>query len=133
MAKKNLAASKLSKLAHSSMTPAERTERARKAGAARWGKTNAPKPGRWYGLFAYDPNATEGALVKYSQNKIELRELLRERDRAEPGRDWTIESLDYDPRTRIPIVPKYEPDTTAQLRALQDLQRLDAGEERGRS
>ena len=40
--RKNNAASKLSVLAHASMTPNERKERARKAAAARWSKNNIP-------------------------------------------------------------------------------------------
>jgi hypothetical protein len=36
-----------------------------------------------------------------------------------------IEELEQDPQSRISIVPKFEPDTAAQLRALQGLQRLD--------
>ena len=100
------------------LTPEQRSASARHAVLSRYGK--AEPPARWYGLFSCDdPHAP--VLVKYSSNKVEL----RERARSEPDSDFVIEELDYDPRTRIPIVPKYEPDTAARLQALQDLQGLE--------
>ena len=73
-------------------------------------------PARWYGLFDYaDPKAP--ALVQYSRDRSEL----RQRVHAEPDRAWVIEELDYAPQDRLRIVPKYEPDTAASLRALEDL------------
>jgi len=119
------------------MTADERSEQGRRAvnsrrdrqKPARWdGKAeppSAPNPDRWYGVFARD-----GELLMFSRDKLEL----RQRARAEEGA-CLIEELDYDPRNRVPIVPKYEPDTAACLRALQDLQVLDTDEagKRGRS
>jgi hypothetical protein len=74
--------------------------------------------------------ARDGELLMFSRDKLELRQRARAEERA-----CLIEELGYDPRTRLPIVPKYEPDTAACLQALQDLQLLDNDEagRRGRS
>jgi len=108
------------------LTPEQRSASARHAVLSRYGK--AEPPSRWYGLYALDdPNFPE--LVMYSRDRVELRQRARAEDRA-----FVIEELDYDPQTRVPIVPKYEPDTDSRLQALRDLQKLDvdAGK-RGRS
>lgn len=129
--KKNPAAVALAKRSREvrmkNMTSEQRSEQGRRAVNSRRdrqkpGQTN---PEKWYGLFACDdPNFPE--LIMYSRDKAELRQRAKAEDRA-----LVIEDLDYDPQVRIPIVPKYEPDTAARLQALQDLQLLDADTGKG--
>jgi hypothetical protein len=132
--KKNPAAVALAKRSarkrYQTMTAAERSEQGRRAVNSRRDRQRAeppsvPNPDRWYGVFARD-----GELLMFSRDKLELRQRARAEERA-----CLIEELGYDPRTRLPIVPKYEPDTAACLQALQDLQLLDNDEagRRGRS
>lgn len=114
------------------LTPEQRSASARHAVNARYGKnkpvTEPPQSNKWYGLYDYaDPNVP--TLVESSRDKVEL----RKRARMEPDRAWMIEELDYEPKNRIPISPKFEPDTAARLRALEDLQHLDATGKAGQS
>ncbi len=102
------------------MTPEQRSEQGRRAVSARRDRQKGP----WYGLFPFDDPCS---LVMYSRDK----EALRQRAKLDENVAFVIEVLDYDPESRIPIVPKYEPDTAARLEALQDLERLDAGAGKG--
>jgi hypothetical protein len=114
------------------LTPEQRSESARRAALAKHGNI-PPKPEteKWWGLFAFEKGG-ETRLVKYLYGKgSECKPRLRERAQAEPDRDWLIEDLDYDPTTRMEIVPKFEPDTAARLKALEDLQQLDADLSKG--
>jgi hypothetical protein len=102
------------------LTPEQRIASARYAALSRYGK--APAKPKWYGLFDFDLPSEPQHLILYSRDK----DVLRQRAKAEPERIFIIEDLDYDPETRMQIVPKFEPDTAARLKALQDLQQLDA-------
>jgi hypothetical protein len=80
------------------------------------------KPTQWYGLFdEADLNAP--VLVAYSQDKQEL----RQRARQEPEKDWYIDTLDYDPRTRVKVTPVFAPDAQACVKAVRELEGLVKG------
>jgi hypothetical protein len=151
--KRNAAAVALGRRSGLSLTAAQRTERGRRAAAARWRKAKppaAPKPGRWYGLllipedlhplkpgeegFVGGIRATAKRLdmaqacpqvILWSQNRDEVIARQRQEDR------WTeIIDLDYDP-TRFTIQREYKPDVGAQLKGLRAV--LDPEDEGGRS
>jgi hypothetical protein len=75
----------------------------------------------WYGLFdEADPDQPE--MVAYSQDKQELRRRAQREPRA-----WTIEALDYDPRTRVKVTPEFRPDAAACVKAVRALDSLHKG------
>jgi hypothetical protein len=111
-------------------TPSERSALARKASLSRR-KIKKPQPPqpqspvttptRWFGLFD-ETDLNKPVLVMYSQDKKVLRERARQEER-----DWYIDTLDYDPRTRATVMPEFQPDTAACLQALRELETLIKG------
>ena len=119
--RKNPAAVSLGRLSARKLSAAERSERGRRAIQARWhGK---PKPKRWYVLFALD-DLNHPTIIDSDTDKLALRQRARSQP---PGRAALIDYLEYDP-THFTLERKYEPNTTAQVKALSTLMEIQWGE-----
>ena len=112
---KNAAAAKLSRLAHESMTPAQRKARSQKANEAKRRKARGqepPEPQAWYGLYSLED---EAQMIAWSRDKREL----HERAKREPSL-CIVEKLNYKPAD-LEVVPRFASDASAEASALESL------------
>jgi hypothetical protein len=131
--RKNAMASAFSRLAHESMTPAQRVARGKRAAAARWHKSKPPaKAGPWYGLVALPADyvwkgaahaskvldaarADSANVVFSSQNRKEV--VARSQMEDLRDRFTLIDEYPYNPHA-LHIKWEYEPDMEAMKRLL---------------
>ena len=122
--RKNPAALALSRLAAKTMTPEQRSARAKHAVQTRWRRVRGEsEPLTLWGLFAIedctqlDSVSRDPKLLAWSHDKAELRVRAR-REFAEVL--CLMEPLDYDPR-HLTLISEFKPDIKRQVGALRIL------------